>query len=209
MTDGLSMPRWGGARELIFSVPCTDIKILAIIDEGGMRGAIYNPYRITKPMPWLDRCPHCKRGEQKHVPLKIRKLIQVLCSNKPDGPDGYRFTLPNKYRLGARLTPKGWGIRIRKPGNGATLHVVKLGENEPIGLQESPREFRSLREFRSPILLRTLRMLFSAKKASESEVQAILRPFQEQDPKTLSKPQGTPCHLSLIQLAISSKDQAA
>ena len=51
------------------------------------------------PVPWLDRCPHCREGRQKRVPLKIRKLVQVLCSNKPDGPDGYRFTLPNHYRM--------------------------------------------------------------------------------------------------------------
>ena len=149
MTSELTTARWGGARELIFSAPYTDIKILAIVDEDGMRGAIYNPYKLAKPMPWLDSCPHCQEGEQETVPLKIRKLIQFLCSNRPDGPDGYKFTLPNRYRIGARLTPKGWGIRIRKPGNGATLHVVKMEGEEPIGLQESAREFRS------PILLRT------------------------------------------------------
>ena len=200
MTSELTTARWGGARELIFSAPYTDIKILAIVDEDGMRGAIYNPYKLAKPMPWLDSCPHCQEGEQETVPLKIRKLIQFLCSNRPDGPDGYKFTLPNRYRIGARLTPKGWGIRIRKPGNGATLHVVKMEGEEPIGLQESAREFRS------PILLRTLKALFSARKATEEEVRAVLLPFRKQDLKALPKTPGTPCHLSLIQAASLVKD---
>ena len=151
-------------------------------------------------MPWLDSCPHCQEGEQETVPLMIRKLIQFLCSNSPDGPDGYKFTLPNRYRIGARLTPKGWGIRIRKPGNGATLHVVKMEGEEPIGLQESAREFRS------PILLRTLKALFSARKATEEEVRAVLLPFRKQDLKALPKTPGTPCHLSLIQAASLVKD---
>ena len=200
MTSELTTARWGGARELIFSAPYTDIKILAIVDEDGMRGAIYNPYKLAKPMPWLDSCPHCQEGEQETVPLKIRTLIQFLCSNRPDGPDGYKFTLPNRYRIGARLTPKGWGIRIRKPGNGATLHVVKMEGEEPIGLQESAREFRS------PILLRTLKALFSARKATEEEVRAVLLPFRKQDLKALPKTPGTPCHLSLIQAASLVKD---
>ena len=193
MKTELTMERWGGAKALIFSVPHTDIKILALIDKDRMRGAIYNPCLLTKPMPWLDRCPHCREGRQKRIPLKIRKLVQVLCSNKPDKPDGYRFTLPNRYRIGARLTPKGWGIRIRKPGNGATLHVVKMGGEEPIGLQESAREFRS------PVLLRTLKMLFSARKANEAEVRAILLPMQSQDLAALPPSRKTPCWLNLAQ----------
>ena len=187
----LSVERWGGARSLIFSVPHTDIKILALIDKDGMRGAIYNPCLLTIPQPWLDRCPHCREGRQRRIPLKIRKLVQALCSNKPDKPDGYKFTLPNRYRIGARLTPKGWGIKIRKPGNGATLHVVKLGGEEPIGLQESAREFRS------PVLLRMLEMLFSARKASEAEVRAILLPMQNQELSILSPSRRTPCWVTL------------
>jgi hypothetical protein len=187
MKDELTLERWGGAKALIFSVPYSNIKILALIDKDGMRGAIYNPYLLTAPLPWLDRCHHCREGRQKHVPLKIRKLVQVLCSNKPDKPDGYRFTLPNRYRIGARLTLKGWAIRIRKPGNGATLHVVKLEGEEPIGLQESAREFRS------PILLRTLKMLFSARRSNEAEVRAIMLPMQNQDLAILPPSRRTPC----------------
>ena len=191
MTTELAMERWGGAKALIFSVPHTDIKILVLIGKDGMRGAIYNPCLLTKPMPWLDRCPHCREGRQKRIPLKIRKLVQALCSNKPDKPDGYKFTLPNRYRIGARMTPKGWGIKIRKPGNGATLHVVKLEGKEPIGLQESAREFRS------PVLLRMLEMLFSARKASEAEVRAILLPMQNQELSILSPSRRTPCWVTL------------
>jgi hypothetical protein len=173
MTGKLTVERWGGAKAMVFSVPYTNVKILAIIDEGRMRGAIYNPYRLTKPMPWMDRCPHCREGKQKGIPVKIRRAIQILCTIHPDGPDGYRFVLPNRYRIGARRTEKGWGIRIRKPANGATLHVVKLEGQEPIGLQESAREFRS------PMLLRTLRMLFSAVEPSEKDVEAILLPLKQ------------------------------
>jgi hypothetical protein len=190
MVTALSVERWSGAKSLIFSVPYTDIKILAIIDKERMRGAIYNPYRLTKPMPWLDRCPHCREGLQGGIPVKIRRAIQVLCSIQPDGPDGYKFTLPNRYRIGARRTPKGWGIRIRKPGNGATLHVVKLKGKEPVGLQESAREFRS------PILLRTLKMLFSAMEPSEKDTQAILSPLRNQNPASLPPSQKTPCWLA-------------
>ena len=175
---------------MVFSVPYTNVKILAIIDGDRMRGAIYNPYQLTKPRPWMDRCPHCKEGQQRGIPVKIRRAIQVLCTIQPDGPDGYKFTLPNRYRIGARRTEKGWGIRIRKPANGATLHVVKMEGQEPVGLQESAREFRS------PILLRTLRMLFSAMVPSEKDVQAILLPLRNQDLMSLPPSQKTPCWLT-------------
>ena len=191
MKDGPDMERWGGAKALIFSVPYTDIKILALVDRDGMRGAIYNPGLLTMPVPWLDRCPHCREGRQKRVPLKIRKLVQVLCSNRPDGPDGYRFTLPNHYRIVARRLPDGWWIKIRKPGNGASLQVVKLKGKEPIELQESAREFRS------PILLRTLKMLFSAREASEKETRAILLPLREANHSPLPLSRRTPCWLSI------------
>ena len=187
MTGKLTVERWGGAKAMVFSVPYTNVKILAIIDEGRMRGAIYNPYRLTKPMPWMDRCPHCREGKQKGIPVKIRRAIQILCTIHPDGPDGYRFVLPNRYRIGARRTEKGWGIRIRKPANGATLHVVKLEGQEPIGLQESAREFRS------PMLLRTLRMLFSAVKPNERDVKAILTPIRNQSIDELPPSQRFPC----------------
>jgi hypothetical protein len=42
-----------------------------------------------------------------------------------------------------------------------------------VGLQESARELRS------PVLLRTLRMLFSAQVPSEKDVQAILLPLKQ------------------------------
>ena len=141
-------------------------------------------------MPWLDSCPHCREGLQKGLPIKIRRAIQVLCTIQPDGPDGYRFTLPNRYRIGARMTESGWGLRIRKPANGATLHVVKMDGQEPIGLQESARDFRS------PILLRTMKLLFSAQVASENDVQAILLPLRKQDLTSLPKPQRTPCWMA-------------
>jgi hypothetical protein len=191
MVTALSVERWSGAKSLIFSVPYTDIKILAIIDKERMRGAIYNPYRLTKPMPWLDRCPHCREGLQGGIPVKIRRAIQILCTIQPDGPDGYKFTLPNRYRIGTRLTPKGWGIRVRKPESGDTLHVVKMKGKEPMGLKESARDFRS------PILMRMLRMLFSAREANETEIQAILLPLRRQDLTSLSPSRRTPCWTSL------------
>ena len=190
MKDEPDMERWGGAKALIFSVPYTDIKLLALVDRNGMRGAIYNPGLLTMPVPWLDRCPHCREGKQKRIPLKIRKLVQVLCSNRPDGPDGYRFALPNHYRIGTRLTPKGWGIRIRKPENGDTQHVIKLKGKEPMELRGSAREFRS------PVLLRTLKMLFSAREPSENEIQAILSPLRTIELNSLPTSQKTPCRLT-------------
>ena len=186
-----SLERWGGARTLIFSVPYSDVKILTIIDGGRMKGAIYNPYKLTKPMPWLDRCPHCREGRQKSLPLKIRKLVQVLCSVRPDGPDGYGFTLPNHYRIGTRKTPKGWGIRVRKPKSGSSLYVIKMDGAEPVGLQESAREFRS------PILLRTLKLLFSAKETTEKEIQAILLPMHRQPLSELPNLLRTPCRRAM------------
>ena len=180
---------------MVFSVPYTDIKILALIDGDGMKGAIYNPCQLTKPMPWLDRCPHCREGRQGRVPVKIRRAIQVLCSARPgrsrrDGcDDGYRLALPNGWKIWAGRTDEGWTIRVRKP-DGNTLHVVKRTGNEPIEIQEPARGFRS------PILLRTLRMLFSAQVPSERDVQAILLPLRKMDPATLTISQRTPCRLT-------------
>ena len=186
---GLSTERWGGTKALIFSVPYTDIKILSLIDEDEMRGMIYNPYLLTKPMPWTSNCPHCREGKQKGIPVKIRRAIQILCTIQPDGPDGYRFTLPNRYRIGTRLTERGWEIRILKTKRGATLYVVKLEGKDPVGLQASAREFRS------PLLLRTLKMFFSAEKPGENEVQAILSPLHKMEINSLPPSRKTPCRM--------------
>ena len=70
VTVELTIERWGGIGSLIFSVPHTDIKILVIVDESGVRGAIYNPCKLSEPVPWLDRCPHCRKGKQEHVPSR-------------------------------------------------------------------------------------------------------------------------------------------
>ena len=184
---GLTVARWGGAKALIFSVPCTDVEILALIDADGMKGVIYNPRLLAKPVPWLDRCPHCKRGQQRHVRLKIRKLVKILCSAKPDRTDGYRLTLPNRHRINARRTPDGWSLKIRKPGTKTAVQVMKLEGQEPTYFQGSARDTRS------PLLLRTLRMLFSAREPDKAEVDAILLPVRNQDPKRLRPSQRTPC----------------
>ena len=39
----MTVERWRGAKALIFSVPYTDAKILALVEDDKMRGAIYNP----------------------------------------------------------------------------------------------------------------------------------------------------------------------
>ena len=187
----MTTERWGGAKSLVFSVPFTDIKILSVIDGDGMRGAIYDPRKLSRPIPWLGKCPHCRDGEQEGLPLKIRKLIQVLCTAKPEGPDGYGLTLPNKYKVGARRDSRGWGVRVRKPRSRSSLHMVKLDGAEPTGIQESARDFRS------PVLLRTLKMLFSAREATEDEVQAILLPMRKQPLSELPIEQRTPCRQAM------------
>jgi hypothetical protein len=105
--------------------------------------------------------------------------------------DGYRLTLPNRYQIHTRRTPEGWGLRIRKPGSRTSIYVVKLEGQKPAGLQESARDFRS------PLLLRTLRMLFSAREPNMTEVDAILLPVRNQDLKKLRPTQRTPCWTAL------------
>jgi len=193
----LAPMRWGGARALIFTVPYTDIEILALMGDGGMRGIIYRPHKLTKPVPWLSTCPHCQRGEQRECPIKVRRSIQALCSIKPERPDGYRFTLPNHYHLYTRKNTRGWVIGVKKPRSTMTLWARALaGEDESFE--------GSIRDFRSPMLLRTLKLFFSAREPNEREIRACLRPLRDHDPSSLKPSQRTPCRVcSWITLELS------
>lgn len=196
MIDGPLAPppmgRWGGARAWIFSMPYTDIKVLTIIDSEGVRGAIYDPGRLTHPMPWLAWCPHCRDGRQKGLSLKIRKAVQVLCTIRPDGPDGYSFTLPNRYRIGARRTLEGWGLRIERPdGAGDPLYVIKRHGSPLTRLRDASRSLRS------PLLLRTLRLILSAEEADEENTTAILLPMREHPYDKLPRAMWTPCRRAM------------
>jgi hypothetical protein len=186
--------RWGGAWALIFSVPYTDLEILALLKDDKMMGVIFNPQVLSKPLPWLSTCPHCRREKQQKYPtdekcrIKARRAIQTLCTIKPERPDGYRFTLPNHHQLHTRRNARDWVMGVRKPGSRSTLWVKKLAGEEPIF--EGP-----VREFRSPVLLRTLRLFFSAREPGENEIQTSLLPLLKQDPSSLKPSQRTPCRL--------------
>lgn len=183
-----SPTRWGGAKALIFTVPYTDIEILAIIEDNRMRGVIYRPHKLAKPIPWLSTCAHCRKGKQKGCAIKVRRAIQTLCSIAPERPDAYKFTLPNHHQLYTRRDARGWVMRARKPRSTTALWARKLaGEDESF---EGP-----IRDFRSPMLLRTLKLFFSAREPDEMEIQACLQPLLGQDPSSLKLSQRTPCRL--------------
>ena len=195
--------RWGGIKNLIFKVPYTGIEILAIIEDDKMRGVIYLPNKLAKPIPWLSTCPHCRKGKQKGCPIKVKRAVQTLCSIKPEHPiekqpqlssqdkkckDAYIFTLPNHYQLYVRRNTKEWMMRVRNPKSTTTLWVRRLADkNESF---EGP-----IRDFRSPMLLRTLKLFFSAREPNENEIQTCLQPLQNQDPSSLKPSQRTPCRL--------------
>jgi hypothetical protein len=184
-----SAKQWKVPKALIFSMPHSNIKILTLINKDRMKGAVYNPYMLTKPIPWSSKCPHCKKGQQKEMPLKIRRAIQILCSNEPDGPSSYKFTLPRNCQIWIHFTSRGWRTMVRKIGDKGSPCAVKLSGTEPMGFQESTPKSRS------PILLRTLEMLFSAREADETEIQAILLPLKKQEYTSLPRSRRTDCQL--------------
>jgi hypothetical protein len=168
--------------KLIFEVPYTSYEVLVITDEWGIVGVAYDPLSTSPPTTWLSGCELCLVGNR-HVPLKVRRVIRCLASLRPTLAYGYtvnlftgkkpthsikakKHSLNNEY--GANRDE--WVLTVQNKKNKSIPSLVVAGQSRAFTVDKGKP-----RDYRAPVLLRSLRLLLSAREASEQKVQAILR----------------------------------
>jgi hypothetical protein len=157
---------------LIFTVPYAGHEVLAISGEERVAGVAYDPLSTSPPTTWLGDCARCLLGSRR-VPLKVRRAVKCLATLKPTST-GYSFRVSTGKKtthvVRAKKVREEWVLTVRSRRNKTlTPLVVTLQNGATKTSGGKPRDYRS------PVLLRTLRLLLSAREASENEIEAVLR----------------------------------
>ena len=158
---------------LTFRVPYTGHEVLVLAGGKRVAGLAYDPLSTDTPVAWLGGCEHCLRGDRR-VPLKVRRAVRCLATLRPTASGGYSVKVSTGQRathaVEASREAGSWLLTARRLGGEALapLAVCDVGGAFTV-LSGDPQGHRS------PVLLRTLRMLLAAKDTSEREVEAALR----------------------------------
>ena len=155
---------------LIFSDPYSEHEVLLLAHPPEVIGVIYHPRSTSTPIPWRSGCLHCVCGERLDLNLHIKREIKMLCTHKTSrGKTMYKIPSNSQpYSLSLKPSLVGWQAEVARTGASLILNVV---HSFPGKITYSGE----LRRFRSPILHRSLKFLFSARQASKNEIASCLR----------------------------------
>ena len=157
--------------KLVFTVPYTSYEILTIVRGKEVAGITYEPLSTRPPKTWLGDCGSCLTGSRR-VPLKVRRAVRCLATLRPSGT-GYDVRVATGRKtthvVRARKIRDEWILTVRSRRD-KTLPPLKVTGRDGAG---SPAEGKP-RDYRAPVLLRTLRMLLTARETTEQEVEAVL-----------------------------------
>lgn len=155
---------------LVFTVPYAGREILAIVSEGRVAGVTYDPLSTSAPTTWVAGCERCLTLRDRRVPLKVRRAVRCLSTLRLT-TKGFtaRVVTGTEYThvVRARRHQGEWVLSVRCRGN-ETLAPLEVTGSDSRVTGGRPRDYRS------PVLRLTLRVLLSAREPSEREVQAIL-----------------------------------
>jgi hypothetical protein len=162
----------GGEVRLVFTVPYAGHEILVVASGGRVAGVAYDPLSTSPPWTWLSGCGRCLPGSRR-VPLKVRRAVRCLATLKP-ASTGYDVRVATGRKtthvVRARRVRGEWVLTARSRRD-ETIPPLKISGR---GGAATPTEGRP-RDYRAPVLERTLRMLLTAREVTEQEVEAVLR----------------------------------
>jgi hypothetical protein len=163
---------------LVFTVPYMSYEILVFAGGERNSGITYDPLSTSPPKIWLAGCELCDRGDRR-VPLKVRRAVRCLSTLKPTVSGGYAVKVCTgkkaTHSIKARRHQRDWILAIRDLCD-KTLPDLKVTGHNGTYTSTSGKP----RDYRAPVLLRTLRLLLTAREASGQEVEAILRGLEKE-----------------------------
>lgn len=164
---------------LIFTVPYTCHEILTNVEEKQACGIAYDPLSTTAPVSWASNylnyrhrtCYPCETTNgvtmtYLKLPLKTRRAVRILCTARLV-KSGYKV----RVMTGAKTTHTA--IARRDPTGKHWTIIVKKLKGPTLTIDDSARTISpggSNRDFESPVLVRTIRMLASARDATDADV---------------------------------------
>jgi hypothetical protein len=157
---------------LIFTVPYAGHDVLVIASGGRVAGIAYDPLSTSPPTTWLSDCERCLLGDR-HVPLKVRRAVRCLTTLRRSGTGfSVRVYTGKKcsHVVRARRHLGNWVLTVQSRRD-ESLDPLVIDVQGGVARATSGRP----RDYRSPVLLRTLRMLLTAREASDREMKAVLQ----------------------------------
>jgi hypothetical protein len=164
--------------KLVFAVPYTSYEILVFVKGKKVAGISYDPLSTSPPRTWLAECERCCLGDRR-VPLKVRRAVRCLSTLKPavNGEYTVKVCTGKKatHAVKARRHQRDWTLTARDLRD-KTLPDLKVAGHGGTYTSTSGKP----RDYRAPVLLRTLRLLLTAREVSEQEIEAILRGLEKE-----------------------------
>ncbi len=164
----------------IYTDHYTGYEILTIDDGRFLFGTAYDPRRTTTAIPWHQSCPHCRQGRQRDLTIHVKRMIQILCTNRSGGFVPQYSARVIKYDVPSNS--HSHVIRHWITDGVHHAHVLDY-DSEVLRASRAPQEKITFegdtRKFRSNIVQRGIRFLFSAREAKSSEIRASLAPLAQ------------------------------
>lgn len=160
---------------LTFRVPWSDIEIISFIARDETAGIAYHPRIMNSAIPWSSACPHCLRGKLTKLRPGTRQAIRVLCSARRRRPSEYQFILSPHYLVLGKSDKSGWMVKVIQQDKNLILDVIQLASQPPVF--NGP-----MKEFRSTIVNRGLKLILSGRAPLAGEVGACVRDLREMKP---------------------------
>ena len=166
---------------LTFREPYSGHEILLLKKDhsNGILGIIYHPLVVSPPTPWQSSCRHCVAGQQRGLDLCLKRAVQLLCTWRESTNGAIELTVPSNsqpHHLECKTDEHGWCVRVTRPDTEKTLDVI-YRPREGTTFSGKPREFQS------DVLRRCLKLLFTCRRPSTSEVTACLSTLMERQRK--------------------------
>lgn len=165
---------------LSFTVPYTKYEVTVLAEEGRTMGLAYDPLSTNPPTTWTSRCRECSEGSRR-TSLKVRRAVRCLSTLEPRTSGGYYVKVSTgrktSHTISASLRAGAWTLTVRNRGKKIVPLVLTGSGGSHNILRGQPRLYRA------PVLLRTLRMLLTAREPSVREVESVLRGLVDLDHK--------------------------
>ncbi len=158
--------------QLIFPVPNTSYEIMVFADDMKTVGIAYDPLSTRPPRSWTSECERCQLDDRS-IPLKVRRAIRSLSTIVLVARGGYSIKVhtgkKHSHTIWVKAGLKDWHLSIRCRKQKLLSPMKITGCKGTITSQAG-----SMRKWRGPVLVRTIRMLLGARVGSENEVRAVM-----------------------------------
>lgn len=166
------------ATPVVYEDPYSGQEFLLLsTDSGEVVGVTYDPRASSAPVAWRSTCQHCRGGRSHHLSIHSKREIQLLCS-RVVVCGGTHYVAPTNSAPLDLVASEVRNLRtiVVTSSSGGVVpdHVLTAKARPPYRSVEYEGDRR---KFQSPILLRAIKFLLSAREPTPREVYACLSPL--------------------------------